>query len=53
MSQTPRQAVKWLGTLNNPDLTTCEQFIHSWVSAGASFCTGQLEKGKECGTLHL
>lgn len=43
----------FIGTLNNPDLTTCKEYIQSWVDkAGAVYATGQLEKGEQ-GTLHL
>ena len=42
----------FIGTLNNPDTTTMEQFIGAWLKHGAAFSTGQLEKGAE-GTAHL
>ncbi|MBA7549491.1 hypothetical protein ES705_41975 [subsurface metagenome] len=47
------KARMFIGTLNNPDTTTCEQYIEAWSKAGdAAFATGQLEKGAE-GTVHL
>lgn len=43
----------WIGTLNNPDTTTMEEFIKAWVDiAGAVYATGQLEKGAN-GTPHI
>lgn len=43
----------FIGTLNNPDTTTCEDYINAWHKTGtAVFVTGQLERGKE-GTVHL
>jgi len=43
----------FIGTLNNPDTTICEDIINGWVTnAKAVYCTGQLEKGAE-GTPHL
>ena len=45
-------SVNWLGTLNNPDTTTVEQYLKGWFDDGASYVNGQLEKGKE-GTVHI
>ncbi len=43
----------FIGTLNNPDTTACEDYINAWhKQAAAVFVTGQLERGKE-GTVHL
>jgi len=42
----------WLGTLNNPKVST-DEYLESWVTkAKATWVTGQLEKGKE-GTPHI
>jgi len=47
------KARMFIGTLNNPDTTICEDIINGWVTkAKAVYCTGQLEKGAE-GTPHL
>lgn len=47
------QATAWLGTLNNPDLTTVEEYIKLWYTkAKATYVNGQLEQGKE-GTVHI
>ncbi len=43
----------FIGTLNNPDLTTCEQYLQAWHTTGCVYVTGQVEKGKETGTVHL
>jgi len=45
-------SVNWLGTLNNPDTTSVEQYLKAWFDDGASYVNGQLEKGKE-GTVHI
>jgi len=38
------RGVMFIGTLNNPDTTICEQYIESWTKlGGAAFATGQLE----------
>ena len=51
-SKTPN-ALMFIGTLNNPDLTTCEDYLKAWhTTAGAEYVTGQLEKGTE-GTVHI
>ena len=42
----------WLGTLNNPDTTSCEQYLKACYTSGARYFKGQLEKGKE-GTVHI
>jgi len=39
MSNTTK-AWMFIGTLNNPDTTTCEQFIEAWTKHGAAFATG-------------
>lgn len=47
------KARKWICTLNNPDTTTCEDYLKAWKdTAKAVYVTGQLEKGTE-GTVHL
>ncbi len=43
----------YIGTLNNPDLTTCEAYLKAWHASGCVYVTGQVEKGKENGTVHL
>lgn len=41
------KGIMFIGTYNNIDTTTCEDFINAWVNKGnAAFATGQLEKGK-------
>lgn len=43
----------WLGTLNNPDTTTVEEYLRLWhTQAKATYVTGQLERG-EAGTVHI
>lgn len=44
----------WIGTYNNPDENQCERYLEQWHKvAKAIYVTGQLERGKECGTPHL
>lgn len=54
--ETTRQMSKarnFIGTLNNPDTTTCEAYLKAWKDVkGCTYATGQLEKGAE-GTVHL
>ena len=46
-------ARNFIGTLNNPDTTTCREYLQAWSKVKAcTYATGQLEKGKE-GTVHL
>lgn len=40
----------FIGTLNNPDTTTLEDYMKNWLKHGALFITGQLEKVT---TVHL
>lgn len=48
------RARKFIGTLNNPDLTMVEEFLRAWFTTGkAIYVTGQLEKGNIEGTLHV
>lgn len=43
----------FIGTLNNPDTTTCEKYLELWHTRHcAAFVTGQLERGDK-GTVHL
>ncbi len=44
----------WLGTYNNIDLTVAADYLEKWHSQHkAVFATGQVEKGKVDGTIHL
>jgi len=53
MSKQGNKNVMYIGTLNNPDLTTCEDYLKAWHTSGCVYVTGQVEKGKENGTVHL
>lgn len=47
------QSRNWLGTLNNPDLTSVEDYLKRWKDTlDCQYVNGQLEKGKE-GTVHV
>lgn len=38
----------WIGTLNNPDMATAEEYLKLWHTKGkAVYVTGQVEKGLE------
>ncbi len=48
------KATMWLGTYNNIDLTVAADYLEKWHSQHkAVFATGQVEKGKVDGTIHL
>lgn len=46
-------SVNWLGTLNNPEVESVEDYLRMWYEkAHAKYVVGQLERGAE-GTVHV